>query len=66
MNAVTLAKESSNYAAQYVETLAPAIVRQLRLAFVANWLNQQDADVLPRAAVTAVHAIDLINMDSLS
>jgi hypothetical protein len=63
MNAVDLAKAAQQDAKQYAGMFAPAVVRKLELAYIAQWLDMQDLSVRAKAATTACSAIDFLRIN---
>jgi hypothetical protein len=62
MNAVEIAKAAEASAAPFKAVLAPEILRAVKLAYVAQWLANQDdstnSNVLVMRAQDAVHYIN--------
>lgn len=61
MNAKELAKVAVKSVEPHRSVLSPEICTKLALAYVAQWLTNQDEDIRSKAAATACQAIDLIH-----
>ncbi len=62
MNALDIAKAAAAAAAPFANVLAPDLIRAIKLAYVAQWLVNQDdtidGRILAMRAQDAVHFID--------
>lgn len=63
MNCIELAKAAQADAKPYAGILSAALVRKIELAYIAQWLDQQDLSVRAKAATTACSAIEFLRIN---
>ena len=58
MNAAELAKKAALSTAPFIKAVSSEVAHSLELAFVANWIDQQDESIAPaKVLATAREAI---------
>jgi len=61
MQAAKLIKMAEKSTEPFAASLSALVLRQIKIAFVGQWLADQDASIRAAAAETACAAIDAIN-----
>lgn len=63
MNCVELAKAAQQEARRYAGVLSSELIRKVELAYIAQWLENQDLSIRAKAATKACSAIEFLRIN---